>query len=66
VEAELRKYFGDKVFNTKIARNVKIGEAPSYGKPITEYDPLSSGARNYIELAEEFAARNRKESVQHG
>jgi chromosome partitioning protein len=45
---------------------VKIGEAPSYGKPITEYDPLSSGARNYIELAEEFAARNRKESGQNG
>jgi chromosome partitioning protein len=66
VESELRKYFGEKVFNTKIARNVKIGEAPSYGKPITEYDPISSGARNYNELAEEFVARNRKESGQNG
>lgn len=63
VEAELRKYFGEKVFNTKIARNVKIGEAPSYGKPITEYDPLSSGAKSYTELAEEFVSRNRKEVV---
>lgn len=58
VEAELRKYFGDKVFTTKIARNVKLGEAPSYGKPITIYDPLSMGAKNYTELAEEFIRRN--------
>ena len=58
VEAELRKYFGDKVFNTKIARNVKLGEAPSYGKPITIYDPLSVGAKNYTELGEEFIKRN--------
>ncbi len=58
VEAELRKYFGDKVFATKIARNVKLGEAPSYGKPITIYDPLSTGAKNYTELAEEFIRRN--------
>ncbi|MDD5362092.1 MAG: AAA family ATPase [Ignavibacteria bacterium] len=60
VEAELRKYFSDKVFNTKIARNVKIGEAPSYGKPVIVYDPLSSGANNYTELAEEFVSRNKK------
>jgi chromosome partitioning protein len=58
VEAELRKYFGDKVFDTKIARNVKLGEAPSYGKPITIYDPLSVGAKNYNELGEEFIRRN--------
>lgn len=58
VEAELRKYFGDKVFNSKISRNVKLGEAPSYGKPITVYDPLSVGAKNYNELAEEFVRRN--------
>jgi chromosome partitioning protein len=58
VEAELRKYFGDKVFNTRIARNVKLGEAPSYGKPITIYDPLSVGAKNYTELGEEFILRN--------
>jgi chromosome partitioning protein len=58
VEAELRKYFGDKVFKTKIARNVKLGEAPSYGKPITIYDPLSVGAKNYTELGEEFVRRN--------
>lgn len=59
VEAELRKYFTDKVFSTKIARNVKIGEAPSYGKPIAEYDPLSLGAKHYADLAEEFIERNK-------
>lgn len=58
VEAELRKYFADKVYKTKIARNVKIGEAPSYGKPIVEYDPYSLGARHYADLAEEFIERN--------
>lgn len=58
VEAELKKYFSDKVYNTRIARNVKIGEAPSYGKPITIYDPHSTGAQNYLELASEFLSRN--------
>ena len=58
VEQELRKYFGEKVFKTKIARNVKIGEAPSYGKPINQYDPLSTGAKNYFELAKEFLLKN--------
>ncbi|MBL8008013.1 MAG: ParA family protein [Ignavibacteria bacterium] len=58
IEAELRKFFGDKVFTTKIFRNVKIGEAPSYGKPVIIYDPASTGAVNYIELGKEFLKRN--------
>jgi chromosome partitioning protein len=58
VEAELKKFFSDKVYNTRIARNVKIGEAPSFGKPITVYDPHSMGAQNYMELAAEFLSRN--------
>lgn len=58
IEAELRKFFGDKVFTTKIFRNVKIGEAPSYGKPVIIYDPLSTGAVNYTELGREFLERN--------
>ncbi len=58
IESELRKFFGDKVFKTKIFRNVKIGEAPSYGKPIIMYDPTSTGAMNYIELGKEFLVRN--------
>lgn len=58
VDAELRKFFGEKVFQTRIARNVKLGEAPSYGKPINFYDPSSVGAKNYEELAREFIRRN--------
>ena len=58
VESELRNVFGDKVYQTKIARNVKIGEAPSYGKPINLYEPMSTGAKNYTELSTEFLQRN--------
>ncbi|HMS63780.1 MAG TPA: AAA family ATPase [Ignavibacteria bacterium] len=58
IEAELRKFFGDKVFTTKIFRNVKIGEAPSYGKPVITYEPSSTGAQNYFELGKEFLERN--------
>src|SRR5690606_5309777 len=58
VEGELRKYFGDKVFVTKIFRNVKLGEAPSFGKPIIVYDPHSTGSRNHVELAMELLQRN--------
>jgi len=53
VVEETRKYFGDKVYNTIIKRNVKLSEAPSFGKPIILYDRLSQGAENYINLAEE-------------
>lgn len=58
VEAELRKYFDDKVFKAKIARNVKIGEAPSFGKPLIKYDAESVGAKNYMSLAKEFLIKN--------
>ncbi len=58
VADEVRKYFGDKVFNTIIHRNVRISEAPSYGKPILFYDALSSGAKNYISLASEIIEKN--------
>lgn len=58
IESELRKFFGEKVFTTKIFRNVKIGEAPSYGKPIIIYDSVSTGAQNYLQLGREFLGRN--------
>jgi chromosome partitioning protein len=58
VAEEVRKYFGDKVFNTVINRNVRISEAPSYGKPIILYDAISSGAQNYMALASEFLEKN--------
>ncbi len=54
VEQEARKYFNGKVFNTVISRNVRLSEAPSFGRPIVFYDALSKGAQNYLQLAEEF------------
>jgi len=53
VADEVRSYFEDKVYNTVIARNVKLSEAPSFGKPIILYDILSVGAKAYLELAKE-------------
>lgn len=54
VVQEVKKYFKDKVYSTVIPRNVRLAEAPSYGMPITEYDPKSKGAEAYTEFAEEF------------
>lgn len=53
VAEEVRSYFEDKVYKTVITRNVKLGEAPSFGKPIILYDILSVGANAYIQLAKE-------------
>jgi chromosome partitioning protein len=58
VADEVKKYFGDKVFNTVISRNVRISEAPSFGKPIILYDAISSGSKNYMSLASELLERN--------
>jgi chromosome partitioning protein len=58
VAEEVKKYFGDKVFNTIIHRNVRISEAPSFGKPIILYDAVSSGSKNYMSLASELLLRN--------
>ena len=54
VVQEVREYFGQKVYNTYINRNVKLGEAPSHGKPIILYDPASTGSNNYMNLATEI------------
>lgn len=62
VAEEVKKYFGDKVFNTIIHRNVRISEAPSYGKPVILYDAISSGAQNYMALAAEVIKRNSGEN----
>jgi len=51
---EVKKFFGEKVYNTFITRNVRLSEAPSHGKPVLLYEAVSSGARNYMELAREF------------
>jgi chromosome partitioning protein len=57
VEREVREHFPDLVFTTVIPRNVRVGEAPSYGLPVTHHDPHSAGAEAYFELAKEVAAR---------
>lgn len=54
VVEEVKKYFREKVYTTVIPRNVRLAEAPSYGMPITEYDPRSTGAQAYMDFAEEF------------
>ncbi|WP_068675970.1 ParA family protein [Oceanobacillus sp. Castelsardo] len=53
---EVKKYFQDKVYQTIIPRNVRLGEAPSHGQPIITYDPKSKGAEVYLELAKEVMA----------
>ncbi len=58
VEREVRKHFGDKVYDTVIPRNVTLGEAPSYGKPVLLYDIRSKGAQSYLSLAKEILHEN--------
>lgn len=58
VAQEVRRYFGDKVFDTIVQRNVRLSEAPSFGKPVILYDATSRGARNYMALAREVMTRN--------
>ncbi len=57
VEREVREHFPALVFETVIPRNVRIGESPSFGKPVIHYDPYCAGADAYFELAKEVAAR---------
>jgi len=54
VAEEIQSYFGDKLFKTIIHRNVRLGEAPSFGKPALLYDANSVGARDYMDLVEEI------------
>ncbi len=54
VVKEVKRYFNNKVYKTVIPRNVRVSEAPSYGLPITVYDPHSKGARSYEKLGKEF------------
>ncbi len=57
VSEQLKKHFGDKVFNTVIPRNVRLAEAPSYGQPGVSFDPSSKGAQAFVDFAREMAAR---------
>lgn len=60
VAGEIKRYFGDKVYKTVIARNVRLSEAPSHGMPIQIYDRYSKGALAYREMAKEFLAKNKE------
>ncbi len=57
VADDARGFFGDKVFQTTIPRNIRISEAPSHGKPVLSYDPRSAGALAYVQLADELIQR---------
>jgi chromosome partitioning protein len=57
VVEEIRAHFPDKLYSTIVRRNVRLSESPSYGKPICLYDPASTGALDYIELAKELAGK---------
>ena len=54
---ELRKHYSDKLFNTNISRNVKLTEAPGFGKPVYYYDKNAKGSKEYVEVAKELAER---------
>jgi chromosome partitioning protein len=58
VAEDIRQHFGDRVFETIIPRNVRLGEAPSYGKPVMSYDIKSKGAEAYLALGREFLKRH--------
>jgi chromosome partitioning protein len=60
VAADAREYFGNKVFQSVIPRNVRLAEAPSFGKPIILYDVASVGAQSYMEVARELIERTKK------
>ncbi len=57
VAANARQYFGDKVFDTVVPRNIRLAEAPSFGKPIILYDVASAGAQAYLKVAAELLQR---------
>ena len=57
VIAELKKHYDDKIFETKISRNVKLTEAPGFGRPVYYHDKSSKGAKEYIDVAKELVTR---------
>ena len=63
VEADVRSHFGDTVYKTVIPRNVRVSEAPSYGKPVLVYDLSCAGSQAYMRLAGELLGRERARSA---
>jgi chromosome partitioning protein len=66
VATDAREYFGDTVFETVIPRNVRLAEAPSFGKPIILYDVGSIGAKAYLNVARELIARTSGGTTNNG
>jgi chromosome partitioning protein len=64
IESDVRSYFGEKVYNAVIPRNVRMSEAPSHGKPALIYDMRCAGSQAYIQLASELLKRERKRQKQ--
>ncbi|MEX2640279.1 MAG: AAA family ATPase [Balneolales bacterium] len=60
VADEVKRYFDDRVFKTVISRNVRLAEAPSFGKPVLLYDSISIGSKNYLALAREIITQNKE------
>lgn len=60
VADEVKRYFDNRVFETVISRNVRLAEAPSFGKPVLLYDSVSVGSKNYLSLGREIVIRNKK------
>ena len=65
VVEDVRHHFGNMVFKSVIARNVRLSEAPSHGKPVILYDALSSGSNNYLALAKEIITKDIEERQQN-
>ena len=63
VEADVREHFGDQVYQTLIPRNVRVSEAPSFGKPVLLYDLNCTGSQAYIALAKEIVQQERKQAI---
>ncbi len=60
VVEEVKKFFNDKVYETKIPRTIKLAEAPSFGKPVILYDPNSKGSQAYLDFAKEFLSKQKQ------
>ncbi|MDR2427317.1 MAG: AAA family ATPase [Endomicrobium sp.] len=60
VVEEVKKFFGEKVYDTKIPRTIKLAEAPSFGKPVLLYDPLGKGTTAYMDFAREFLTKQKQ------
>jgi chromosome partitioning protein len=60
VVEEVKRFFNDKVYETKIPRTIKLAEAPSFGKPVILYDPNSKGSQAYLDFAKEFLSKQKQ------